>query len=84
VTVFECVANNHCCDCKKTECGKHVHGPDSVRKSRKSHWALERICRNGWRNIAIALKMLETGVLSVTACFRQSRRQGIAQSSHAV
>ena len=22
-----------CCDCKKTECGKHVHGPDSVRES---------------------------------------------------
>jgi len=32
VTGFQCVANNHCCDCKKTECGKHVHGPDSVRK----------------------------------------------------
>jgi hypothetical protein len=35
VTVFQCVANNHCCDCKKTECGKHVGGPDSVRESRK-------------------------------------------------
>jgi hypothetical protein len=52
VSVFQCVANNHCCDGKKTECGKHIHGPDSVRSN---HIGQENEhSMDGWRNIPIS------------------------------
>jgi hypothetical protein len=61
VTGFQCVANNHCCDCKKTECGKHVHGPDSVRKKLGITFGEEtNMHGDGWRNTAIALIIMES------------------------
>jgi hypothetical protein len=75
VSVFQCVANNHCCDGTKAECGKQVHGPDSVRDNRKSHKGFRERVFNGLVGVIsrLSAQNLVAGDLCESACFQQLR-----------